>query len=225
MKAFLLFCLFSVLIISCEFQKESATNNQQAFRVKVNKLSANKEKINSAPSLNPQLTSGILPKINICGDTISYQCYVNGEKHGPFYERGMTSTMQINGETPKDGFYKHGQKHGFFNRYRAPGDLHYVAYYENDEFIWAGYQGMMEYELYPIRPLHIVGGDITIEAPHSNGQLWFKGRFLNGEPIGMHKFYHADGSKFGWINYKDSTVVQFWDENNPDEWSFKGEKY
>ena len=120
----------------------------------------------------------------------------------------------MDGNVVPDGVYENGRKNGFFYRYRAINDIHYIAYYENDQLLWADHYYMME--IYPSYPFILKKDDLYIEAKHPNGNMWFKGEYRKGRPYGVHKYYYADGMKRGEINYAKNKVTEYY--------YFEGEK-
>jgi antitoxin component YwqK of YwqJK toxin-antitoxin module len=157
------------------------------------------------------------------GDTIGFQYYVNGLKHGPYFNLSGKGFSEHKIGARSDGMYKRGKKHGYFMRHRTPDELHYIAYYQDGEFLWSEYYSAYRYEVYPRKPMHIENGEMTINAKHPNGRTWFMGSYKDGRPVGIHKIYSTDGKKRGEINYKSSKVVEYnysAEGRHEDNWEF-----
>lgn len=173
--------------------------------------------------INMSHSNGIVPEVYF-GDTLGWQYYLNGKKHGPYFSMFNPNFDTHDISEVGDGTYKNGLKHGYFIRYHAYHDIQYVAYYEEDEMLWIGY--LEPIELYPTMPYFLKRKNLSVHVKHTNGKTWFMGEYRNGMPYGKHKYYYSSGQKKGEIDYNKLTITQFWDGNrNADTWSFADDKH
>lgn len=209
-----------ITLISCE--KEDSGIEQLHALEKNNRVYeahySNKKEPNTAwyasvfplEIIDPIKANGLEPIVYF-GDTIGYQCYKNGIKHGPYFSM-LNKRSIMDGNVVPDGMYDNGHKDGFFYRYRNIDDLHYVAYYEDNQLIWADHYFQME--LYPKYPFALKRKHFYVDVKHPNGVTWFKGEYRNKKPHGVHKYYYTDGNKRGEIDYSSNEVREFYYYDN-----------
>lgn len=229
----IIFATLSIYFLASCADEENITEGQN-HEISLAQRSADRHlparEIQDKPDFQVQQNeiNGLVARIGAAGDTIGYQAYYNGVKHGPYFDVWGVGFTKHDNPKRADGFFIDGKKDGYFKRFRGPDDPMYISYYEEGEFKWAGWYNLhFEAGLYPAKPFHLEEkGTVSVEAPHPNGTTWFKGTYVDGHPVGVHKFYYSNGQKWGEINYKDSTVLEMWsyDPEDRNTYSFAGDK-
>lgn len=204
------YLLFAVILVGCQDDKPIQDITGTAKVGQHLQLKAIHQTKLPDVKLDLHQPNGLITEIFL-GDTIGYQYYVNGLKHGPYFSLFNKNFDHPTINSPADGMYCKGKKHGYFIRYHQADHPSYVAYYHYGDYQWGDYYGFYyEAGVHPRIPMKLSDEEITIEAPYPNGKTWYKGSFKNGQPIGVHKVYWTDGKKYGEVNYDKKKVKEIY---------------
>ncbi|MCB9261552.1 MAG: hypothetical protein H6607_04190 [Flavobacteriales bacterium] len=119
------------------------------------------------------------------GETITYTgFYVNGSKKGEFISQNMQ------GKTTDIQYFSKGKEQGWQQYYTEKGVLYQEEYCENGVLL-----GWKFYDSSGKNPEKhwLENGNGVLERKYQNGQIEFKGQYVNGEPSGEFVWYHPNG--------------------------------
>lgn len=156
------------------------------------------------------------------GDTMEYQDYKNGRKHGDYhlyfqggqmkekgqYKRGQQQgewhSYHENGVLRSSLFYKAGVKEGVFSEYYESGNKKAQGRFLRGEKFG---QWLFYYENGNLssKTTYIGGKKVgPYYEFHSNGQPSLEGGFIEGKRVGQWQYYDEFGHHVGYANYENN---------------------
>ncbi|PHR46532.1 MAG: hypothetical protein COA32_10330 [Fluviicola sp.] len=185
----------------CEFENYSVENKFEKDRLVemiVTRLCDKENRINYIDSNNLKqgkwITKGYKNKV------VKIETFKNDTLNGYWFN---WDGMQ------EDGNYSKGKKDGYFRVYygdRSELVVMQLKYIANDSIIWSGAPAADSESAFPVKGFKVYKDSVLVKAPHVNGELWYKGLFIENEPKGIHSIFDRNGKLLARMNYKDSTV-------------------
>jgi antitoxin component YwqK of YwqJK toxin-antitoxin module len=103
-----------------------------------------------------------------------------------------------------------GKKDGYFRIYYGDRSNQVVAHlqlYKKDSLIWSAFPAADSESTFPVKGFTAYSDSVLVQAPYVNGELWYKGLFVEYEPKGIHSIFDRNGKLLARTNYADSTVT------------------
>lgn len=146
------------------------------------------------------------------GETIEIKHYKNDTLHGPY--------IDLNGNI-EERYYREGKLDSMSSVYYGDREsLMRIAKYDQGKKLWVGFPASGSQRIIPLKSFYIFVDSLFIQAPYTNGNLWYEGSFYRKPDTtatrdtatvayGIHRVYYKNGKLKSIINFKNKKLIKY----------------
>ena len=194
-----------------------ACNNSSHFKNEaINNPVDSSSNYHNNDSLDDEVTENISQELNYSDES--------GFKQGKHVEKNSAGTVirienfrndTLNGYyfnwsgIKEEGNMKNGKRNGLFFQYYDRNQIMYILNYEMDSLIFFAPYSANQTVVVPHKPIIVNSDSLYLKLNHPDGNIWYDGLFMDGEPVGVHNIFYKSGNLRGIINYEFGDYHEF----------------